>query len=121
MYYDIAVAEAAGLRTLPAPATYLGTSAFLPGRSHPVFSEPVDWTPALNHGLANVLDGGTSIHYEREIFAGDVLTARSHIAQLDVKESKRLGTMLVVTTVVEYRDDDADELVAALRTEVIFY
>ena len=59
VYFDEAAARAAGYRSLPCPPTYLGTPIFIPGKSNDTFSGPKNTGPSLNHGLKNVLDGGT--------------------------------------------------------------
>ena len=59
VYFDVATAQQAGYRSLPAPPTYLGTPVFVPGRSHDVFSVPTEGQPTARHGLKGLLDGGT--------------------------------------------------------------
>lgn len=120
VYYDIAAAKAAGYRNLPAPPTYLGTPVFIPGRSHDVFSGPIEGQPALHHGLKNVLDGGTETETFEQICAGDTLTAVTRIADLKARESGKLGRMLIVTAETSFTN--ADGKVAAIqRAQVIFY
>jgi hypothetical protein len=120
-YYDLAVANAAGYASLPAPATYLGTPVFMPGQSDRTFSSPRSGGPSLNHGLKNVLDGGTEVVYERPVVAGDRLVMRSKIANLEVKESKSLGQMLIITSETVYRDADTGEVVYTTTGQGIFY
>jgi hypothetical protein len=122
VYYDEDAAKAAGYSSLPAPATYMGTYVWLPGgKSDPVFSQPRADGPSLSHGLKNVLDGGTEITYERTIVAGDRLLARSKVVDLEVKESKSLGKMLVVTMETAYTEAASGNLVARLRGQGIYY
>jgi hypothetical protein len=120
VYFDVAAARAAGYRSLPAPPTYLGTPVFLPGRSHDVFSGPVEGQPSLHHGLRNVLDGGTETETHEQICAGDTLTAVTKIADLKVRESPRLGKMLIVTSETSFTNHDG-KLAAVQRSQVIFY
>lgn len=120
VYYDTLAAKAAGYRSLPAPPTYLGTPVFLPGRSSDTFSGPVSTRRGLQHGLKGLLDGGTEITYHGDICAGDTLTVVSKLADLEVKESKSLGKMLVTTSEARYTNQDG-QLVAVLRFQSIFY
>ncbi len=120
-YYDTNAAATAGYASLPAPATYMGTPVFIPGKSDPTFSGPRSSGPSLHHGLANVLDGGTEITYERQIVAGDRLMMTSKIADLEVKESRSLGKMLVLTMESTYTDAGTGDLVARLRGQAIYY
>jgi acyl dehydratase len=120
VYYDVAAAKAAGYRSLPAPPTYLGTPIFIPGRSSDTFSGPVATRRGLQHGLKGLLDGGTETHYHADICAGDTLTVRSKLANLEVKESKSLGKMLVTTNEARYTNQDG-KLVAVQRSQAIFY
>lgn len=123
VFYDIEVARAAGYNNLPAPPSYLGTPVFQPARSDSVFSGPRGTGPGggLQHGLKNVLDGGTETFYERTPVAGDVLMATSKLANLEVKESKNLGKMLVITIEGTFRDQDSGDVVARTRGQAIYY
>jgi hypothetical protein len=120
VYYDVDAARAAGYRSLPCPPTYLGTPVFIPGESSDVFSGPRDDGPTLDHGLPNLLDGGTEIEYFADICAGDTLTVSSSIADLSVREGKTTGQMLIVTRETRVLDQKG-ELVAKLRGQAIFY
>lgn len=122
VYYDVEAARAAGYASLPAPATYLGTPVFIPGISDPTYGQPVrPGGVRLQHGLPNVLDGGTETSYERTIVAGDVLEMTNKVADLEVKESKSLGRMLIVTNETTYRDAKTGEVVARQRGQGIYY
>jgi acyl dehydratase len=120
VYFDLEAAAAAGYPTLPAPPTYLGTSVFHPLLCEPTFGVPRRAGPTLEHGLAGLLDGGTETVYERTPLAGDVLTSRSAVVDLETKQSGSLGTMLVVTTQTTYTDADG-QLVATPRSQAIYY
>jgi hypothetical protein len=76
VYYSIADAQAAGYASVPLPPTFPGTPVFVPGKSDKTFSGPKSGGPSLNHGLKNVLDGGTELIYERPLVAGDNLVMR---------------------------------------------
>lgn len=120
VYYDVAAAKQAGYRSLPAPPTYLGTPVFLPGRSSDTFSGPVSSRRGLQHGLKGLLDGGTETTYFGDICAGDTLTAVSKLVDLEVKESRSLGKMLVTTSETSYTNQDG-KCVAVQRWQSIFY
>jgi hypothetical protein len=120
VYYDVAAAKSAGYRSLPTPPTYLGTPIFLPGRTSDTFSGPVATRRGVQHGLKGLLDGGTETHYYADICAGDTLTVTSKLANLEVKESKALGKMLVTTSEARYVNQDGT-LVALQRSQAIFY
>jgi acyl dehydratase len=120
VYFDVDAAKAAGYRGLPAPPTYLGTPVFIPGRSDDTFSNPREGQPRINHGLKNVLDGGTEVEYFEDICAGDTLTGVSRVADLRVSDSKAIGKMLIVSMETRYTNQTGN-LAAVLRSQVIFY
>ena len=120
VYFDVEAARAAGYRSLPCPPTYLGTPVFLPGQSSDTFSGPREEGPSLDHGLPNLLDGGTEIEYFADICAGDTLQASTSVVDLAVREGKSTGQMLIVTRETRYVNQDG-ELVAKLRGQAIFY
>ena len=120
VYYDVAAAQAAGYRSLPAPPSYMGTPIFLPGRSSDTFSGPNPSGRGLQHGLKGLLDGGTETTYFDDVCAGDTLTVTSKLANLEVKESKGLGKMLVTTEESTYTNQDGKR-VAVQRRQAIFY
>jgi len=120
VYYDVAAAQAAGYRSLPCPPTYLGTPVFIPGESSDTFSGPKDDGPTLDHGLPNLLDGGTETEYFADICAGDTLTVTSSISDLAVREGKTTGQMLIVSRETRVVNQDG-ELVARQRGQAIFY
>lgn len=120
VYFDVDAARAAGYEDLPAPPCYLGTPVYIPGRSSERFSSPPSSAPSVRHGLTNVLDGGTETIYERPIVAGEVLTATSAVVDLEVKQSRALGAMLLVSSETVLRDGGG-EVVARQRGQAIFY
>lgn len=121
VYYDEAAARAAGYRSLPAPPTYLGTPIFLPDRSSDVSSRPLAAEPSIEHGLSNQLDGGTDTEYYAQICAGDLLSAVSRITDLELRASKSLGQMLVMTSETTFSRVDTGVCVAAQRRRWIYY
>jgi hypothetical protein len=120
VYYDAEAARQEGYRRLPAPPCYLGTPVFLPGRSDTVFSGPPGTGPRPRYGLEHVLDGGTEVVYERPIGAGETLMATNRLVDLQVKRSRSLGTMLVVSSEATFRDRRG-EVAARERSRYIFY
>jgi acyl dehydratase len=120
VYYDVEAARKAGYRSLPAPPTYLGTPVFIPGRSHDVFSVPTAGQPSVKHGLKGLLDGGTETEYFGDICAGDTLTAVSRLENLEVRESKALGKMLITTGRTTFTNQDG-KVVAAQTSQAIYY
>ncbi len=120
VYFDLEEAKKAGYRSLPTPPTYLGTPVFIPGKSDDTFSGPLGATPDLQHGLPNVLDGGTETEYFDTICAGDTLTVTGKLSGLDVRESKAIGKMLIVTTETTFKNQSG-KLVMVQRGQVIFY
>jgi acyl dehydratase len=120
VYFDVDAAKRAGYRNLPAPPTYLGTPVFIPGQSSDTFSGPQQGGPRLEHGLKNLLDGGTETEYHDAICAGDTLTVKSKLAGLDVRESKSIGKMLLTTQETSYTNQ-LGKLVAVQRSQAIFY
>lgn len=120
-YFDEEAARAAGSPSLPAPPCYLGTPVFIPGESDTTFSGPKRSGPALRHGLPGLLDGGTEVVYERPLVAGDRLLMTNKVSNLEVKESKGLGKMLVVTSEQVYRDSDTGDVVMRVYGQGIYY
>jgi hypothetical protein len=121
VYYDVAAAQAAGYANLPAPPTYAGVPIFIPGLSDPVYGLPRSSGPRLNHGLPNILDGGTEYLYDKVPVAGQTLITRSRIVDLELKESKSLGKMLVVTSEATYTDEESNEIFFRTRSQMIAY
>jgi hypothetical protein len=120
VYFDEPTAKAAGYRSLPCPPTYLGTPIFIPGESSDTFSGPKDSGPSLDHGLPNLLDGGTETDYHADICAGDTLTVTSSVVDLATREGKSTGTMLISTQETRVVNQDG-VLVAVQRGQAIFY
>ena len=120
VYFDEAAAKAAGYRSLPCPPTYLGTPVFIPGESSDTFSGPKDSGPSIDHGLPNLLDGGTETEYTADICAGDTLTVTSKISDLAIREGKSTGKMLIVSNETRYVNQNG-ELAAVQTGQAIFY
>ena len=121
VYFDVEAAQKAGYRSLPAPPTYLGTPVFIPGQSNDTFSGPTQAGPGLRHGLKGLLDGGTETEYLDQICAGDTLVVTSKIADLQIRESRSLGKMLITTSEATYTNQQTGKVVAIQRSQAIFY
>jgi hypothetical protein len=119
-YFDEDVAKKAGYRSLPAPATYMGTPVFIPGKSNDTFSGPLQTGPRLSHGLKNVLDGGAETEYFEDICAGDTIRMTVKVSDLAVRESKTTGAMLIVTQEYTYTNQHG-RVVAKQRSQGLFY
>lgn len=120
VFYDIEAAKKAGYRSLPAPPTYLGTPIYIPGQSSETFGEPKKLSVGVKSGLRNGLDGSTEIEYFDTICAGDTLSAYNRLADLQVRESRSLGKMLIITVESIFKNQDGN-LVAIRRAEFIMY
>ena len=120
VYYDIEAAKKAGYKDLPAPPTYLGTPIYIPGHNSETFGEPKKLSVRVKTGLRNGLDGSTEIEYFDTICAGDTLTAFNRLADLQVKESKSLGKMLIMTIENIFNNQEG-KLVAIRRASLILY
>jgi len=121
VYFDVEAARRAGYRNLPAPPTYLGTPVFIPGRSSDTFSMPTEGIPRLEHGLPGLLDGGVETEYFADICAGDTLTVSARLGQLQTRESKALGVMLITTVETTFTNAATGEIVAVQRGQAIYY
>lgn len=119
-YYDVDAAGAVGYEQLPAPPCYLGTPVYRPDGSDDTFSVPLGTGPRPRYGFQTVLDGGTEVVYERPLVAGDVITMTDRVVDLQTKQSRSLGTMLIVSTEATGRDAQGDVVVRE-RSQYIFY
>ena len=106
---------------MPAPPTYLGTPIFIPGQSSDTFSRPTAGQPTIEHGLAGLLDGGTETEYFAQVCAGDTLSVVIRITGLEVRDSKALGQMLIMTSETTFTDRDSGDVTAVQRGQGIFY
>ncbi|HJP35412.1 MAG TPA: MaoC family dehydratase N-terminal domain-containing protein [Gammaproteobacteria bacterium] len=121
VYYDEEAAKAAGYRSLPAPPTYLGTAIFIPGESSGTTSRPFAGEPSIDHGLDGQLDGGTETEYFGPVCAGDTLSVVSRITALEVRDSKALGKMLVMSSESTYVNEETGKRIALQRRQWIFH
>jgi hypothetical protein len=77
--------------------------------------------PSVSHGLSGLLDGGTETDYLDQICAGDTLVAVSKVSDLQVRESKALGKMLITTMETTFTNQASGKVVAKQRAQAIFY
>ena len=117
LFYDEEFAKSKGYRTLPAPPHYLGTPIFNPAQSDATFGGPRG-RQRFESPFKRRLNGGTQIEYFDTIYAGDVLTVTSKIADM-VEAQGSLGTMLITTTETTYKR--GDQVVALSRGTGIQY
>ena len=68
-----------------------------------------------------MIDGGTEVIYERPLKAGDRLFMTSTTTNLEVKESKGLGKMLVVTIEQTFTDSVEGDVVMRTYAQAIYY
>jgi len=121
VYFDVEAARRAGYRNLPAPPTYLGTPVFIPGQSSDTFSTPATGMPRLEHGLPGLLDGGVETEYRADICAGDTLVATACLRELQTRDSKALGVMLITTMETTFTNAATGKVVAVQRGQAIYY
>jgi hypothetical protein len=121
VYYDVAEAVAAGYENLPAPPCYLGVPVFDPRRVDLTYGQPRDGGPRLEHGLKNVLDGGTEVEYRRIPVAGETLLSTSKVSGLEIKETKGIGRMLVMSTEGTFRHPETGEVYLVTRGQGLWY
>jgi hypothetical protein len=121
VYYDVEAAKAAGYANLPAPPCYMGIPVFIPSASDATYGQPRGTNaPTLQHGLKDILDGGTSITYARIPVAGETLYFTSQVSNLETKESKALGVMLLVSSRQTFRDSSGN-VVFSVDAQAIWY
>ncbi len=120
VYFDVDAAKKAGYRNLPAPPTYLGTAVFSPEESHDNLPYPIAFKPNLEHGLSNLLDGGTEIEVFESICAGDELTCVNKLMKLETKKSRSLRIMLIASSKANYTNQHG-KLAAVQHSQAIYY
>jgi len=118
VYYDVDEARAAGYRDVPAPPGYLGTPVFDLKTSDPTTGRRIGAGELqASRPLKRRLNGGTEIEYLGDICAGDVLTAGTHLA--DVQERKgSIGDMLISTSKTTFRNQRGEVVAIVTGTGI---
>jgi acyl dehydratase len=115
VFYDEDEAKRRGYRSLPAPPAFLGTQVFTPADD----TNPVVGPRLFETTLSRILNGGTEVEYFDTVCAGDVLTARARLTEVNERMGS-IGSMLITNVATEYRNADG-RLVAVMRGTVIYY
>lgn len=108
VYRDLAAAQAAGYRDLPAPPTFLFAAELDSGANDRLLAD-------LGIPLSRLLHGEQSFRYLKPVCAGDTVTVRSTITDIYDKKGGKLEFAVKDSSVVNQRD----ELVAELRTVLV--
>lgn len=114
VYYDEEEARKQGYRSLPAPPGYLGTPIFDPRTVDP---GPARIGPPPARELTRLLNGGTEIEHFADICAGDVLTARMHVANYEERKGS-IGDMLITTSKTTYTNQQGEVVAIATGTMI---
>ncbi len=121
VYYDMEAAKKAGYRNLPAPPTFHGLPVYIPGKSDETFSTPNECDVSISqdeHGLPNIMDGGTECEHLGQICAGDTLTCITKLADLSLKVTGSGKTMLIQTIQFTFTNQDGEKVLTK-RLKVI--
>ncbi|GAA4232648.1 hypothetical protein FHR32_008607 [Streptosporangium album] len=107
VYRDVGVARSVGYRHLPMPPTFSAVTSHWAVRDEDV----------LRLDLRRVLAGGAEWEYLGDVVAGDVLTVRAHIADVQEKTGSR-GPMTLLITEYDFVNQH-EETVMRVRSTVI--
>ncbi|MFN6554194.1 FAS1-like dehydratase domain-containing protein [Mycolicibacterium septicum] len=109
VYQDAAAAHAAGFGAIPAPPTFVVSSAH--------WRSDADMLSALGLDLRRVLHGECGWEYFAPVLVGDELTETRRVSDVTSREGKRGGTMTMVTIKTDFTNQ-RDELVVR-QTDVL--
>jgi peroxisomal enoyl-CoA hydratase 2 len=112
---DEDAAKEQGFEEIPAPMTFLMTSAF-PRYKPKGVDEGIVFD--LGFDMAKVLHGEQEYEFERPIYVGDTLRGETTLVDVYQREGERGGIMTFAIQETEYMDDNSD-LVATERMTVI--
>jgi acyl dehydratase len=107
-YLDVAAAQAAGYRDIPAPPTFLMAAELDSGASNQLLAD-------LQIPLAKLLHGEQGFVYHAPVCAGDTVTVRSQISEIYEKKNGALEFVVKTSRAMNQRD----ELVAELRSVLV--
>ncbi|MDA0301021.1 MAG: hypothetical protein DWG80_06565 [Chloroflexi bacterium] len=113
-YYDAAAARAKGHRDLLAPPGYYGMPIFDPSAAA---EGDID---AFAPEFTRRLNGGTEVEPVEDVYAGDVLEARTRITDLQLRQT-RLGQMLVRVAETVYTRQSDGVVVGRIRNTGLRY
>ncbi len=107
LYYSTEAARAAGFEDVPVPPTFSAVESHWNRNRQDV----------LKLDLRRVLAGGCEWEYLKPVVAGEVLTVRSRIADIQTKMSKR-GPMSVIVRETRF-DNEAGDTAFIARSTVL--
>jgi acyl dehydratase len=106
IYYDEKAAQAAGFKTIVAPATFLCTFR-------------AQELPDLKITFGRVrLNGGNAYEYYQPIYAGDTITVTAQYADV-VERTGRTGNMVFVYTDLTFRNQHGDVVAKGRNTGIM--
>ena len=118
IYTDDSAARDAGYREAIAPPTLVvDTNQYMAGRRDAHGYGGHTWDLPIEG--CRVIRGGHRYEFGRAVVAGDVLTARWRLTDIQEKRSRTGRSMLIVTSVVEISDERSELL--ARNTETLIY
>lgn len=116
VYYDVEAARAKGHRDIPAPPGFFGTPIFNPTRRAEGGQRAGQFASPFKRNLA----GGTEVSPLKTVYAGDVLTAVTTLASLEIVPSRAYGELMIRISETVYTNQDG-EVVAKTRGTGLSY
>ncbi|MGQ0480093.1 MAG: MaoC family dehydratase N-terminal domain-containing protein [Pseudonocardia sp.] len=109
IYTDVEAAKAAGFTNIPAPPTFVVSSAH--------WREEDNMVEALELDLRRVLHGEAGWEYFAPVVVGDELTATRRVSDVVKRDGKRGGTMTMVSIETAFTNQRGELVVR--QTDVI--
>lgn len=117
VYFSAAAAAESGLAGIPAPPTFVQSSAHFdpdyplrPGPGRPWFGSGRG--PGLNDPqYTGILHAEQHYEYHRALLVGDVLTATVRDGETWEKVGRRSGKLIFSEQIIEYRDESGERVV----------